>query len=76
VALMKVLKGSQLFIPHSLLGSSAIFKLKNGVSFRMKITSFSMEAHIEKDIELIYKGYDIEGLNITVDAEEIEQIIL
>lgn len=71
---MKILTGSNLYTPHSLMGDSVVICLKNGDSLRMKITAFSMDAHIDKEADLIYKGYDTEGLNREIDVKEIEYI--
>jgi hypothetical protein len=72
---VKILKGANLYVPHSLLGCSVNVYLKDGTSVKMKITSFSMEAHIKEDVELIYKGYDTEGMNFEINVKEIEIVV-
>jgi hypothetical protein len=76
VLILRILQGANLYIPHSILGSSVNVYFKNGSSVKMKITAFSMNAHIKEEVELIYKGYDTEGLNREIDVKEIEVITI
>jgi hypothetical protein len=73
---MEVLKGFDLFQTNKLLGNSVDVYFKDGDSLKMKITSYSMTSFLGEDTELFYKGHDTEGLNRTIEAFEIDYIVI
>ncbi|AKU43368.1 hypothetical protein CPT_Silence31 [Bacillus phage Silence] len=73
---MEVLKGWDLFETNKILSKSVDVYFKNGECLKMKITSFSMTAFLGEDAELFYKGHDTEGLNRTIEAFEIDYIVI
>jgi hypothetical protein len=73
---MEVLKGFDLFQMNKLLGKSVDVYFKDGSFLKMKILSYSMTSFLGEDAELFYKGHDTEGLNRTIEAFEIECIVI
>jgi hypothetical protein len=73
---MKFLKGLDLYRPQLLLGASVKFILIDRPAIQLKVMSYSMTAHTDRNAEIIYKGFDTEGMNKAIHVEEIDYAVI